>query len=245
MSKIDGKDSRMQAEMREVKPLSLLIAVCDRGNGKKVSELFKDRSALFNVIMLGKGTANSKILNYLGLGQSDKTILFSVMPSMEAQDLLYQLEWTLDLKKPGHGIAFTLALDGICVRNVSKVAAGPAKEGVNSEMASQSEYELIIAVANRGYNQEVMDAARMAKATGGTIINARGFALSGVEKFFGVTLQSEKEIIMILAHSERKSDIMKAIAEKAGLDAPAGAVTFSMPVSDVQGLQPYLSEVEE
>ena len=184
------------------------------------------------------------MLNYLGLGQNEKTILFSVMPLMEAQDLLYQLEWTLDLEKPGRGIAFTLPLNGACAKNVVKVLAGSVKGREEKEVESQSEYELIIAVANRGYNQEVMDAARMAKATGGTIINARGFALSGVEKFFGVTLQREKEIIMILAQSDRKIDIMKAIADKAGLDTPASAVTFSLPVSDVEGLQPYLGQVE-
>ena len=237
----------MQDEKRQIQPLSLLIAIFDRDNGKKVAELFKDRSVSINLMMLGKGTASSKILNYLGLGQNEKTVVFSVRSFMEAEDLLHQLERTLDLKKPGHGIAFTLPLNAVCTRNLAEVLAGPSKASKGREeekMESRSEYELIIAVANRGYNQEVMDAARMAKATGGTIINANGFALSDTGKFFGVTLRSEKEVILILAESDRKTDIMKAISEKAGLDTPAGAVSFSMAVSNVQGLQPYLAGME-
>ena len=245
INKIDGKDKiEMQDEKREIQPMSLLVAVCDRVNGKKAAESFKDRRASLNFMTLGKGTASSKILNYLGLGQTDKTVLFSVMSSMQAQDLLHQLELALDLKKPGHGIAFTLPLNGACARNFVEVPTGPFKGGEEEKMEGRSEYELIIAVTNRGYDQEVMDAARIAKATGGTIINAKGFALSTVEKFFGVTLQREKEIILILAQSDRTNDIMKAIAEKAGLDTPAGAVSFSMPVSNVEGLQPYLAEME-
>ncbi|MCL1940555.1 MAG: hypothetical protein FWG09_01325 [Synergistaceae bacterium] len=226
--------------MQEIQPLSLLITICDRGKGKNISELFSDRSAAFNLMMLGMGTASSKILNYLGLGQSEKVILLSVMPVAEARELLVQIDLTLELKKPGHGIAFTLPLNGAYAKNLVKVLAEP---GMEEGKMQTSEYELIITVANRGYNQEVMDAARTAKATGGTIINGKGFSLSGAEKFFGVTLQSEKEVILILAQSDRKNEIMKAISEKAGLDTQAGAVSFSMAVSGVEGLQPYLEQI--
>jgi hypothetical protein len=234
----------MQYEKREIKPLSLLIAVCERKNGKEVAKLFKDRGAAFNLMTMGKGTANSKILNYLGLGQSEKTTFLSVMPLAEAQDLLSCMDMTLDLKKPGHGIAFTLPLDGACARHFTEVIPGPIEVRKEEKMENKPDDELIITVVNRGYNQEVMDAARMAKATGGTILNARGFSLSSVEKFFGVTLQSEKEVILILAQSDRKCDIMTAITEKAGPDTQPGAVSFSIPVSDVKGLQPYLDEME-
>jgi hypothetical protein len=230
----------MEHENRTIPPLFLLIVVCDRGEGKKAVEMLRGRKTSFNLLTLGKGTANSKMLNYLGLGQTEKTILFSVMSFIDARDALSQLEWTLDLKRPGHGIAFTLPLSGACVKGIVSVPAGTGKRGGEVQVEDQFEYELILAVANRGYNQEVMDAARAARAAGGTIVNARGFALTGAEKFFGMTLQPEKEIVIILTPSERKTDIMKAIAEKAGPETPAGAVTISLPVSDVEGLQPYL-----
>ncbi|MDR1650058.1 MAG: hypothetical protein LBR71_07330 [Synergistaceae bacterium] len=230
----------MEQESRTIPPLSLLIAICDRGKGGQVAETLQGRKTSFNLLTLGKGTANSKILNYLGLGQTEKTILFSVMSYVEARDALSQLEWALDLKRPGQGIAFLVPLSGACMKEVVKVVAGAGKRGGEDSMERQFDYELILAVANRGYNQEVMDAARAEKAAGGTIINAKGFALGGAEKFFGMTLQPEKELIMILTPSERKAAIMKAIAEKAGPESHAGALTISLPVSDVEGLQSYL-----
>jgi hypothetical protein len=239
----------MEQENRTIPPLSLLMAICDRGKGGKAAKALQGRKTSFNLMTLGKGTANSKILNYLGLGQTEKTVLFSVMSYIDARDALSQLEWALDLKQPGHGIAFLVPLSGACMKEVVKVLAGVGKRGggesMGEPMEQQFEYELILAVANRGYNQEVMDAARTEKAAGGTIINAKGFALSGVEKFFGMTLQDEKEVIFILTPSERKANIMRAIAEKAGSDSPAGAVTISLPVSDVEGLQSYLPETSE
>jgi hypothetical protein len=230
-------------EGRKILPLSLLIAICDRGKGKKAADALQGRKTSFNLMTLGKGTANSKLLNYLGLGQTEKTILFSVMSYVDARDALTQLEWSLDLKKPGHGIAFTVPLSGACKDDFVKVHARAGKKGREEEtMEQEFEYELIFVVTNRGYNQEVMDAARTEKAAGGTIVNAKGFDLSGAEKFFGMTLQPEKEIIMILTQGERKSAIMKAISEKAGRESPAGAISISLPVSDVEGLQTYLSE---
>ncbi|MDR1377197.1 MAG: hypothetical protein LBJ22_06770 [Synergistaceae bacterium] len=224
-------------------PLMLVIVICDRGKEKKIMAFFKDRNATFNLLTLGKGTANSKILNYLGLGQIEKAILFSIMPSKETRDVLSKVDETLDLKHPGHGIAFTLPLEGTCLKQTAIDGINQGDEGEQVEREFQ--HVLILAVTNRGYNQEVMDAARAAKATGGTIIHARGLALSGAEKFLGVSIYPEKEIIMILAESERKRDIMQAIAEKAGVGTPASAVTFSMPVCDVEGLQSFLPQTHE
>ena len=104
-------------------------------------------------------------------------------------------------------------------------------------------YGLVVAMVNRGYTEEVMDAARAADATGGTIIHAKEFGRSA-EKFFKVTIQPEREIVFILAESDKKDAIMKSIAEKAGPETPVGAVTVSLPVSDVEGLQSALPPEE-
>jgi len=228
--------------------LKLLIVVCDRKKNAKIVNCFKSSKAALNFLMLSKGTANSKILNYVGLGQTEKVVLWSIMASEEIRGVLSQLNAVMDLAKPGHGIAFTLPLDGVCVnkevKDLDEEDEDDDKNGGN-EVIHRYEHELILAVTNRGYTQEVMDAARAAKATGGTILHARGLGLSAVEKFFGVSIQPEKEIIMIVAPSERKDGIMRAIAEKAGKGTPASAVTFSLPVTNVLGLQPYLPEAAE
>jgi nitrogen regulatory protein PII len=220
----------MEHRVEEHRRLTMLIVICDRGKDKKITAFFKDRNAAFSLLTMGKGTASSKMLSYLGLGQVEKAVIFSVMSDGEARDVLLKIDEKLDLKRPGHGIAFTLP---VC---------GDEEEG--QEMGQEFRHALILAVVNRGYNQEVVDAARTAEASGGTIIHARGLPPSGDEKFFGVSIQPEKEVIMILAEQEKKGAIMKAIAEKAGAGTPVGAITFSMPVSDVQGLQAFLPQEE-
>ena len=64
-----------------------------------------------------------------------------------------------------------------------------------------------------------MDAARSANAGGGTVIHAKGTGMEKAEKFLGVSLAEEKEIILIVAKTSQKNEIMKAIMEQAGLES--------------------------
>ena len=209
----------------------LLVAVCDRSKAKRIMGLFRGRGALFNLAMLGRGTAGSKILNYLGIGESEKTVLLSALPAAEAIKLIGDVDRRLDLKKPGHGIVFTLPLDGN--------TGGRTMNGEQTMNSEDCRYGLVVAMVNRGYTEELMDAARAANATGGTIVHAKEFGRR-TEKFFKVTIQPEREIVFILAESDKKDAIIKSIAEKAGPETPVGAVTISLPVCDVEGLQPAL-----
>jgi hypothetical protein len=81
-----------------------------------------------------------------------------------------------------------------------------------------------------------MEAARAAKATGGTVFHARRVGLKEAETFFGVTIQPEKEVVMILAKRSYKQEIMQSITAKSGLQTEAKTVVFSLPVNDVIGL---------
>lgn len=92
-------------------------------------------------------------------------------------------------------------------------------------------YELIFVILNEGHTDEVMDAAK-------------GTGLMQTEKFRGLSLATEREVLLIVASTAKKAAIMQAILEKAGPDSGAGAVCFSLPVSQVAGLR-RLDEEEE
>ena len=96
---------------------------------------------------------------------------------------------------------------------------------------------LILVIADEGHTDAVMDAARAAGAGGGTVIHAKGTGGMGTEKFFNVSIASEKEIIIIVAKKEKKADIMRSIVTTAGAGTDAGAIVFSLPVSDVEGFR--------
>ena len=61
------------------------------------------------------------------------------------------------------------------------------------------EHEVILCIVNNGFSEAVMDAAREAGARGGTVIHARGTANKDAELFFNISIQPEKEVVMILA----------------------------------------------
>ena len=105
--------------------------------------------------------------------------------------------------------------------------------------------ELIIIISNQGYNELVMDAAREAGAYGGTIVNARGTGMERAEKFLGISLASEKDMIFIVVKTAQRDRIMRNVMLKAGMETPAKAIAFSLPVSDTAGLRLFDEEDEE
>ena len=103
-------------------------------------------------------------------------------------------------------------------------------------------HEAIFCIVNSGYSETVMDAAKKLGARGGTVINARGTANKDAETFFGISIQPEKEIVMILVPSALKDDILHAIYKEAGLDSAGQGIAFALPVDAVVGLSTQKDE---
>ena len=102
----------------------------------------------------------------------------------------------------------------------------------------QFEHELILCIVNEGFSEVVMDAAREVGARGGTILHARGTANKEAEAFFKITVQPEKEMVMILVPAKIKEDVLHALYKAVGLKTPGQGIAFSMPVDNVIGLTP-------
>ncbi len=103
---------------------------------------------------------------------------------------------------------------------------------VQNELA----FDLILTVVNRGFADQVMDAAKSAGAHGGTVLKARGAGVHEAEKFFGISIQPDKEVILTLVCHDKKQDILHAIAKEAGLNKEGRGLSFSLPVEDVVGV---------
>lgn len=98
------------------------------------------------------------------------------------------------------------------------------------------EHEAIFCIVNSGYSDVVMDAAKKLGAKGGTVINARGTASKDAESFFGITIQPDKEIVMIIVPQKCKDGILHALYNEAGLGKDGQGIAFSLPVDSVVGL---------
>ena len=103
-------------------------------------------------------------------------------------------------------------------------------------MNEQFNHEVIFCIVNAGFSDSVMDVAREFGAKGGTVLHARGTANPEAEKLFNITVQPEKEIVVIIVKSEQKDPILKNLYQKVGLKTPGYGIAFSMPVTDVVGI---------
>ena len=99
-------------------------------------------------------------------------------------------------------------------------------------------HEVIFAVVNAGFAEDVMDIAREQGVRGGTILNARGVVNEDAAAFFGITLHADKEILMMVVEKEIRDKVLNAIYKEMGMAKKAKGIAFSLPVSDVAGLAP-------
>ena len=99
-------------------------------------------------------------------------------------------------------------------------------------------YEVVFCIVNSGFSEAVMDSAREAGATGGTVLTARGTANPQAERFFGLTIEPNKDMIMILINSKIKETVLHNLYRDVGLKTECQGIAFTLPVNDVVGLTP-------
>ena len=177
----------------------------------------------------------------LGLGSIDKCVLVSVLPKKLADVMLGKLKTELQMNAVNSGIAFTMPLNGINNLMLRMLTQNAEENGVNQQGKDEKEvtemkHVLVAAVVNRGFSADVMEAANSVGAKGGTIVHSRRrMGNEETTAFWGLSVQEEKEIVMILAETENKVAIMKAIGEKCGMHSEAKGIVMSIPVDSVTG----------
>lgn len=99
-----------------------------------------------------------------------------------------------------------------------------------------SRFEVVLCILNNGFSDTAMDAARAAGARGGTILHGRGTASKDAEKLFNITIQPEKEIVMILVAHEIRDAVLKSLYDAVGVNTDAQGIAFTLPVEHVVGI---------
>jgi len=264
-SKLPAKkpESGKSVEAETAKPsppeLRLIFFIVDWNQANVVSDVFLEEKVRFYFLSKGMGTANSEILDLLGIGARDKAVIICLEQQVLVQVLMKEVRKKLRRSSPGAGITFTVPLSAIndpvllifkqSIHKNTKIAVELAaamgqKAAENSGQESKGKsmesnvitHDLIVAVVNHGFSDALMNTARGAGASGGTVMNARGQGHEGAVKFFGIPVQDEKELIFILTSRENKVPLMKAICEAHGLNTGAQGIIFALPVDNVMGL---------
>ena len=221
----------------------MMMTIAKKSLGKNLQGLYEQNGLDSLLCTLGRGTATNETLDYFGLEATGKVVMIAVVADDTWKKVKRELEDQIQIDVPGTGIAFIMPLSGVGgKRTLRFFTDGQKYEKEEESVMKETKYELIIVIANNGYSEEVMKAARMRGAGGGTVVHAKGTGLEKAERFLGVSIADEKEIIFIVSRSEDKRGIMKSIMDHAGLESRAKAVVFSVPVSDTAGLR--LREVQ-
>lgn len=216
----------------------MLGIITNRGMRDKFIQFFKNDNIHVTLTALGSGTANSEILDFLGMEATEKAIYFAFVSWDTWKQLKKKLYNKMRIDVPGRGIAFLIPLSSIGGKRVLNYLTVGQEIVIEEESTlKNTEFELLVTIANAGYIETIMDAARSVGAPGGTVIHAKGTGAEHAKKFLGISLAEEKEMIFIVVQSEKKNTIMRAIMEQAGTESPAGAVTFSLPVTSTAGLR--------
>ena len=228
-----------------MKRLYLMITITNRVASRRFVEFYQRFGASQILSALGRGTASDDTLSMLGLEATEKAALFSIVTPEKRDFLFDRLLDTMQITTPGNGIALSLPLSSIGgVTALRYLTAGQiARDGDPLEsiekeavpMQQNPDYTLIVAIANRGYTDLVMDAAREAGAPGGTILHAKSSGGDG-GKFFGMTLAEEREMIFLVVPTAQKNPVMQSIMAKAGMESKAQSLVFSLALDSVAGL---------
>lgn len=236
------RETLIKTFIKKKKLLRMFVIILDEKADETATAILKEAHLHFQFKLHGEGTANSELLDLLGLGSSAKLISICIATKPDVDELITKLTRELRLRARGNGIAFSLTLSG-AVAPIIRILGIETQELIKKQFESEVEkmksealFELVLTVVNQGYSEDVMDAARSAGATGGTVVHARQ-AYGEAAKVWGISLQGEREIVAILAKREQKIDIMKAINVSCGIKSEAGGVTISLPVDSVAGLE--------
>jgi hypothetical protein len=226
--------------------LKALLLIVDWGKVQTVSELFAEEHCLLSFVSKGSGTASSEIINLLGIGATEKAVFICLVPGTETPRIIQAVRQAMGAESAGAGIAFSIPLGGITTRiftmfreSAKQQAAGNERSNTREERtmnAIEIKNEMIVSILNHGNSEAFMAEARKAGARGGTVINARGISQEVIKKFFGISVQDEKEIIFILADKDKAVPIMQAVVSGFGVTTKAAGVFFSLPVDQVMSL---------
>ncbi len=216
--------------------LNFVITIIDKPKERFFREVIAELEIPLLLTCLGVGTATQSNLDFYGLEQVEKAIIFSVSNREKTKKLISNIKKRMFIDVPGNGVMMSIPVKSVGGGNTLAFLSDnlPVEKKITDLSIN---HELVIVVLNSGYTDDVMDAARAAGATGGTVLHAKGTGTECARKFLGVSIVDEKEVILMAVSSAEKEKIMKAIAEQTGLDTNAGAFAFSMPITEVVGMR--------
>lgn len=112
--------------------MKMLVTIVDRENGEDIVATLKENGSYYNMMLMGRGTAPSELIDLLGLGDTAKYVILSFAASENVPRLLQTLQENHRFCEAGNGIAFTVPMDGI---------GGPTTLAFLSQLLSEGKFK--------------------------------------------------------------------------------------------------------
>ena len=221
--------------MKNDERIMALLSIVGRGKGVQYIKMVKSEGLYLNYQFVGSGTASSEMMDILGLGNNDKDIMLSFGTYKAIDRLCGEFSKTIGTRGSFGGIAMVIspsAFSRITAEIINRNSTNIEK-GNGNNMHSEFDYSLILISVNRGYTDAVMQTAKKAGATGGTVIKARLAEAQEIEAYANQKLEEEKEIVTILAPNSIRNQILEDVNREYGLKSAAQGTVLSVPVDKV------------
>lgn len=214
--------------------MKVILSIVERGQGAAIIRLYRKRQVPIHIQCAGKGTATSEIMDILGLGSSEKDVVFSFAAASAAKKLLHDLDNELRGRTGGAGIVVSVPISGLnsLIANLAAYHAESLKEKEGNKM-ERTENSLILVVCAQGCTDDVMSTAKAHGARGGTVIKGRLSGREELEQAYEMDLKAEREIVAIVVPTKLRNPIMEAINAEHGLRSEAQAALCSLPIEQI------------
>ncbi|MGE7367103.1 P-II family nitrogen regulator [Desemzia incerta] len=209
----------------------LLCLIVNDGMGSEVIRIAKKNGSSGGTVFYGSGTINNSRLKMFGLDNIRKEIVLMITNDDQSDAILKVLSEKLKLNRPNHGIAFSISLLNVLGRRNSAYDQN-AQIGEDDSVMHQA----IFVIVERGKAEDVIDAAVEAGSQGGTIISARGSGVNETSRLFGMDIEPEKEIVLILSDKDKVDPIVASISHATEIEKPGNGIIFTIDVKNAKGL---------
>ncbi|WP_334196055.1 P-II family nitrogen regulator [Muricomes intestini] len=211
--------------------IELICMIVNYDWGSRVIKSAKRCGVSGGTVTLGRGAAGSGLLDFLGLAEVRKEIVYMAAEREVAYMALEELNKEYQFHRPNHGIAFSTSICGILGTKHIVCRNNKEERGAENPM-----YHVITVIVDKGKAEDVITAATKAGFKGGTIMNARGSGIHETRKLFSMDIEPEKEIVIILSETDKTEEITSMIKDQLNMDEPGNGIIYVQNANKTYGI---------
>lgn len=219
-----------------------LCIIINHGLGSKVVKVAKKYGILGAMMTYGKGTVHNSIMDYMGLTDMRKEVIFLIVESENIENVCDGLNRKFHFEKPNHGIIFSTEVSRFVGKKRVKCCLDGETERLDYEFSAEdriemhNNHDMITVIVDKGRAEEAIEAAKKAGSRGGTIVNARGSGFEAACKVFAMEIEPEKEIVIIISQCDETEKIIDSIDKDLNTDRPNSGIIYVQNLKRAYGI---------